>query len=159
MYCTKRLSSGGWDYQIVFLVSGLVALCDGVVCCSSLMNLPSSVNLATGSVLILFQPHHLMLNHSASSMTRSAIRWTLPPVAMTSETNVRASNARTPSTTSRNVGCRDDPGASMLDRKLSLSSWATVSGSMNRWRWRWLFPAARLVFNLKLGLQYRNWRG
>ena len=58
-----------------------------------------------------------MLTHRARLIKSSAIRWGLPPVAMTSESNVRVSSARTPSTTSRNVGFRDDPGARMLERK------------------------------------------
>lgn len=50
-------------------------------------------------------------------MKSRAIRWTLPPVTMASDPNVRESNARTPSTASRNVGFRDDPGARILERK------------------------------------------
>ena len=50
-------------------------------------------------------------------MKSSAMRWTLPPVATTSDSNVKASNARTPSTTSKKDGFRDDPGARMLERK------------------------------------------
>ena len=36
---------------------------------------------------------------------------------MTSDSNVKASNARTPSTTSKKDGFREDPGARMLERK------------------------------------------
>lgn len=67
-----------------------------------------------------------MLTHRASAMKSNAIRWTLPPVAIASEPNVRDSNARTTSTTSRKVGFKDEPGARMLERK-SLSAAADDS--------------------------------
>ena len=61
--------------------------------------------------------HHFMLTHRASAIKSSAIKWTFPRVMKTSEPNVRESNARTPSTTSRNVGLRDEPGSRMLEKK------------------------------------------
>jgi len=65
--------------------------------------------------------HHLMLTQRASVMKSNAIRWRLPPVTMANEPKVRESNARTTSTTSRNVGFRDEPGARMLERKSVVS--------------------------------------
>ena len=62
-----------------------------------------------------------MLTQRASAMMSNAIRWTLPPVTMASEPNVKESNARMTSTMSRKFGFRDEPGARMLERK-SLSA-------------------------------------
>lgn len=58
-----------------------------------------------------------MLTHRASSIRSSAIGWTLPPVTTISETSVNASNASTPSTMSKKVGFRDEPGVRTVERK------------------------------------------
>lgn len=74
--------------------------------------------------------HHFTLAHKQSSIAIRTRTWMLPDVRMASDVSMRSSNINEPSTMTRKVGCREDPGVRMLSRKDS-ASWGSVDTDMD----------------------------